>query len=30
MTQKDRLLIYEKFMHTVSLYVTAMNSDKVR
>lgn len=30
MTQKDRLRIYEKFMHKVSLYATVMNSDKVR
>jgi hypothetical protein len=30
MTQKDRLRIYEKFMHKVSMYVTVMDSDKVR
>lgn len=30
MTQKDRLRIYEKFMHKMSMYVTDMNSDKVR
>ena len=29
MTQKDRLRIYQKFMHQISLYVTVMNSSKI-
>jgi hypothetical protein len=30
MTQKQRLLTYERFMHTMSMHVVTMNQDKIR
>ena len=30
MTQRDRLRVYEKFMHQMSIYVTAMHSEKIK
>ena len=30
MTQKQRLAVYQKFMHKISIYSTAMNNDKIK
>ena len=30
MTQKERLRIYEQFMHHMSMYVTTMKSEKIQ